>query len=128
MDVLKQKWMKEVEIAAPTDDELVVEHSDDAISEQITSVNPKSSTYLDVSLDDLDCNRSYLAPLPSHQANDFMMNGFNDTPSFDMSYGTSQLNYVAQFAPELVANQDDSLNTFQFDAQQSYDNFDSYMH
>ena len=128
MDILKQKWMKEVEIVAPTDDKLVIEHSDDAVSEQITSLSPKSSTYPDVSTDDLDCNRSYLAPLPSHQANDFIMNGFNDTSSFDMSYGTSQLNYVAQFAPELVASQDDSVNTFQFDAHQSYDSFDSYMH
>lgn len=123
MDILKQKWMKEVEIVAPTDDELAAEHSDD-VSEQIASINPKSSTYLDVSPDEFDCNRSYPA---SHQANDFIMNGFNDTSSFDMPYGTSQLNYVAQFAPELVANPDDSLNTFQFDAHQSYD-FDFYMH
>lgn len=127
MDVLKQKWMKEVEIVAPTDDELAVEHSDDAVSEQITSVNPKSSAYLDVNSDDFDCSRSYLAPLPSHQANDFMMNGFNDTSSFDMPYGAGQLNCVAQFTPELIANPDDSLNAFQFDAHQSYD-FDFYMH
>ena len=46
MDILKQKWMKEVEIVAPTNDELAVEHSDDAVLEQITSVNP----------DDFDCN------------------------------------------------------------------------
>jgi len=128
MEILKQKWMKEVEIVASTDDELAVEHSDDTVSEQITSVNPESSTYLDVSPDDIDCNRSYLAPLPSHQTNDFMMNGFNDTSSFDMSYGTSQPNYVAQFAPDPVANPDDSLNTFQFDAHQSYDSFNLYMH
>jgi len=127
MNILKELWMKEVEIVAPTDDELAAEHSDDVVSEQITSVNPKSSTYLDVSPDDFHCNRSYPAPLPSHQANDFMMNGFNDTSSFDMPYGTGQLNYVAQFAPELVANPDDSLNTFQFDAHQSYD-FDFYLH
>ena len=114
MDVLKQKWMKEVEIVAPTDDKPTVEHSDDAVLEQITSVNP----------DDFDCNRSYLAPPPSHQVNDPMMNIFNDTSSFDMSYNISQLNDVAQFTPELVANPDDSLNTLQFDAHQSYDNFD----
>ena len=127
MDVLKQKWMKEVEFVAPTDDELAVEHSDDAVSEQITSANPKSSAYLDVNSDDFDCSRSYLAPLPSHQANDFMMNGFNDTSSYDMPYGAGQLNCVTQFTPELVANPDDSLNTFQFDAHQSYD-LDFYMH
>ena len=60
--------------------------------------------------------------------NDFMMDGFNDTSSFDMSYGTRQLNYVAQFALELVASPDDSLNTFQFDVPLSYDNFDFYVH
>ena len=115
MDVLKQKWMKEVEIDDPTDDKLTVEHSDNAVLEQITSVNPNDS----------DCNRSYLAPLPSHQANDPMMSSFNDTSSLDMSYSISQLNDVAQFAPELVANPDDSLNTLQFDAHQLCDNFDS---
>ena len=127
MDVLKQKWMKEVEVVAPTDDELAVEHSDDAVSEQITSANPKSSVYPDVNSDDFDCSRSYIAPLPSHQTNDFMMNGFNDTSSYDMPYGAGQLNSVAQFTPELIANPDDSLNTFQFDAHQSYD-FEFYMH
>ena len=125
--LFRSKWMKEVEVVAPTDNELVVEHSDDAVPEQITSVNPTSSTYLDVSSDDFDYNHSYLASLPNHQANDSMINGFNDT-SFDMSYGTTQLNYAAQFAPELVANRDDSLTNFQFDAHQSYDNFDSYIH
>jgi len=60
--------------------------------------------------------------------NKFMMNDFNDKSSFDMPYGTRQLNYVTQFALELVANPDDSLNTFQFDAPLSYDNFDPHIH
>ena len=52
--------------------------------------------------------------------------GGDDDPRMDLlkqkwMKEVETVNYVAQFAPELVANPDDSLNTSQFDAQQSYD-------
>lgn len=127
MDILKQQWMKEVEIITSTDDELAVEHSDDATSEQMAPANSKASTYIDVSVDDFDCNRSYSTPLTGHQASDFMTNVFNDTASFDIPYGSNQLNYATNFAPELIANSDETLSTFQFEAHQSYDHLEFYM-